>query len=443
MNRPFVHSLRRLRAAFWQRRVLTWLVRIGWLTLLVPTLAMAAYLGLGWQAAWYQWVLPMLLVGLLAGLWAIRPLPLAKLSRRLDDRLALQSRLSTALDLSDPDDNIIAYYLLQESGDIVSRLRRRVRLVGRGLWLEAQTFIAVVAVLGAMLLLDLLTVRLPEPGPVELPPPWQEPSAEDIIPPDLDLAPVQFPEAESPLQAPSPQDARQALQALADAFRDKAATHPVAEAIDRADLEAAGAALRRLADQLPELSEEARAQLADSMQQAADNINPDVPDFTQPLRRGSQSLRNNNLREGAESLEQLAEAVESVQDAPQEVAQEGNEEEGEQSQEPQPQPDQAGEQGGSSGSEMSEGQPPPPEQAPEAERLGVEGQPLELEESEAFEMEERTLQPAELTAPAGEERTPDSPFARPPTHAPMTGLGPDPLTYPWDKRDIIRRYFTP
>jgi hypothetical protein len=52
------------------------------------------------------------------------------------------------------------------------------------------------------------------------------------------------------------------------------------------------------------------------------------------------------------------------------------------------------------------------------------------------------LQPAELDALASDEVTQDSPFARQP--ATTSGdLGPDPLSYPWEKREVIRSYFTP
>jgi hypothetical protein len=71
----------------------------------------------------------------------------------------------------------------------------------------------------------------------------------------------------------------------------------------------------------------------------------------------------------------------------------------------------------------------------------VEGQPLELESDET--LEDRVLQPAELDAAAGNESTQDAPFARQPMSAANRDLGPDTLTYPWQKRDVIRRYFTP
>jgi hypothetical protein len=165
-------------------------------------------------------------------------------------------------------------------------------------------------------------------------------------------------------------------------------------------------------------------------------------------------LSQDNLRAAQQALEQLAEAIESIQETPQESAQaqptsSGQPQENSQSQSGESQEaqteenpgDQPPPEGGGSGAgagEEGEGSDQP---ASEEERLAVEGQPLELESDPA--QEERVLQPAELTAQAGDERTQDSPFARQPANRNPGDLGPDPLAYPWEKRDVIRRYFTP
>lgn len=73
----------------------------------------------------------------------------------------------------------------------------------------------------------------------------------------------------------------------------------------------------------------------------------------------------------------------------------------------------------------------------------MEGQPMELEpDPPKDEIDDSVLQPSELGAEASDELTEDSPFAKQSIDA-ATELGPDPLTYPWEKREIIRRYFTP
>jgi hypothetical protein len=245
---------------------------------------------------------------------------------------------------------------------------------------------------------------------------------------------------------------QQALEALADALRDQAVTRSVAEALDRGDLSGAADGLRRLADQLGELSEAARNQLGQSLQEAAESAGGNVPNLTEPLQSGSNALSEQNLQAAQQALEALAEALELLQETPPETAQaqpegsgqpqdnsnqsESGENQGGQNPSDQPQGDGSG--SGTGGGTEGEGND---QSASEAERLAVEGQALELESDPG--LEDRVLQPAELDAQAGSERTEDSPFARQPRQTSTGDLGPDPLIYPWEKRDVIRRYFTP
>ena len=455
---PLFNSLKRLRAAFWRRRAARWLLRIAWLALLVPTVVLAGYLWWDWQVQWYHWVFPMLALILVTILWAARPINLSKMVRRLDGRLGLQTRLVTGFEVSQlPEtspqvDNPVVQRLLQEAVGITAELRRRVRALNRALWLEMQALIAVSAVLSALLMLDALNPRLPTTEPVELPQPWQEPNADEVISPEPMLQPLAIP-PEMQAQDTSPQQMQAALQALAEALRDQAVSRAAAEAIERGDLSGAAEELRRLADRLSALSEDARQELGGTMQEAAEQIGEDAPGLSQPLQAGSSALESGNLPQAGQALEQLAEALEAAQQAPpQEAAQAPAEENPEdnqdnpaagnpaeqapQEQQSQPaEPDQAGGGGAGDGDGGSSDRPT------EEERLAVEGQPLELESDP--ELEERVLQPSELNAQAGDERTSDSPFARQPLNTSTGELGPDPLTYPWDKREVIRSYFTP
>jgi hypothetical protein len=455
--------LRRLRAAFWRRRAALWLLRTLWLSLLTPTLFMAGYLWLGWQARWYYWVLPMLLVDLLALLWAIRPIPLKKMSRRLDKRLGLRARLITAFEVGDTTkpaaqtDNIVTQRLLQESVQTLIGLRRHVRIFGRGFWAELQALIAVVALLSALLLLDALSPLLPHATPVDLPPGWQEPEADAVVPPDAELFPPPFSQEPQVQQTMSQEQTQQALEALADELRDEAVTRSIAEALDQGDLAGAAEGLRRLADQLGQLSEEAQGELGQSLQRAAESVGGNAPQLTEPLQSGSSALGQSDLRAAQQALEALAEAIESIQETPQESAQtqpqgggdqpqENSQTPSDQSQSQEPgQADSPGEadqqQGGGPGAGGGEEGEGDSQAGSEAERLAVEGQALELE-SDSSE-EERVLQPAELDAKAGSGSTQDSPFARQPVNTSGGDLGPDPLAYPWEKRDVIRRYFSP
>lgn len=456
VNSPLMRSLRRLRDAFWRRRAAHWLIRVLWLALLVPTIYMAGYLWLGWQAQWYYWLLPMLLVGLLTLFWSIRPLTLKKMVRRLDRRLGLRARLITAFEVSSskatgPTENPVVERLFLETVNTTINLRQRVRSFGRGFWIETQTLIAVAALFSALLMLDALRPNFPTAIPVELPPQWQEPRADEVIPPDPELFPPPFPPQVQARQQLSQEGLQRALESLADALRDQAATRSIAEAIDRGDLGGAAEGLRRLADQLGELSEQARGELGQSLQEAAEAIGADAPSLTEPSQAGSNALDNENLEAARQALEDLAEALEALEETPQETAQTPSENSNQPGENSQAQSDQNGEPsseqdqnpseqaGAGAGAGEGEGTGQPTEE----ERLAVEGEPLELESDPA--LEDRVLQPAELDAEAtaGDERTENSPFARQSVNATSSDLGPDPLSYPWQKREVIRQYFTP
>jgi hypothetical protein len=94
----------------------------------------------------------------------------------------------------------------------------------------------------------------------------------------------------------SQEQTQQALEALADALRDQAVTRAIAEALDRGDLSGAADGLRRLADQLGELSEQAQGELGQALQEAAENMVGNAPRLTEPLQSGSNALGQSDLR---------------------------------------------------------------------------------------------------------------------------------------------------
>jgi hypothetical protein len=434
---PLWQSLRSLQTAFWLRRVVHWLLRAAWLGLLVPTVYMAGYLWLDWEVHWYDWALPMLIISFLSVLWSMRPLTLWRIVRRLDNRLELQTRLATALEVSQGStENPVVEGLLEETTQITNDLRQRVRLLNRTFWSEMQALIAVGGLLGALLMLDALAPRIPTVPPVELPSTWQEPTAAEVISENPLLAEAIAPEEEQ--QVPfKDEDLETALQILAEVLRDHAATHSIAEAIDRGDLKEAAGGLRRLADQLDNLSETARTQLGDSLQQGADRIGDAAPSFTGPLQAGSESLDNNDLIGAGQALEELAQVLEQIEDSPADMV------------EPRPvesqpiSPDELDEtqlapQEETIDENTKSQEPKPPE---EEEHLDAEGPPVELESDP--EVDERVVQAADANAEASDEQAEDAPFTRQPLNTSTQELGPDPLTYPWEKREVVRRYFTP
>lgn len=443
LHPPLIRTLSRLQGAFWRRRLLHGVVRALWLALLVPTITMIGYLWWGWQIRWDIWVSVMVFVGFLTLVWSLRPLSLKNMVRRLDKLLRLRSQLITAFEASQYQpqaENPIVGQLLQNTVDLSVKLRRQINLVDRTFWLEMHTLVGIAAVLGALLIFDALTPRIPGAAVIDLPALGQEPEADDVVPPDPELQPP--PSLQDQLQQLSQAQLQAALEALAEALRDQAVTRAAAEALDRGDVGEAAQELRRLADQLGELSEDAQQGLGESLQEAADNIGEEVPGLTQPLQSGSTALATDNLPGAGQALEDLAETLEMIDEVMQEGQPESEGEAGSGEGDPE------GEGGGNaSGEGAGEGAGDGPggegddALGEEEERLPIDGQPLEIESDE--ELDDRVLQPAELDAEAGDQRTSDSPFARQALNATGDDLGPDPLTYPWEKREIIRQYFTP
>ena len=449
---PLERSLQRLQTALWRRRALTWAIRTAWLTLLVPVLVISGYYWRGWEVSILTLIFSMLGMALVTALWAVRPLRLSKIVRRLDQRLALRTRLTTAFEIGQAtpaamDDNPVIQRLLQETVQIVAVLRSQVRLFSRTFWLEMRTLIAVAGLLSGLIIVNGLRAQVPNNGAVALPVAWQEPTAAEVLSPDIQLQPPPPPQVQQTTLSQAQVQA--ILDALADALRDQAATRAAADALDRGDVPGAAEALRRLADQLDQLSEQAQGEIGQALQQAAEQIGQNAPQLSEALEAGSQTLQSGDQLGAGEALEAVAEALESlIEEQTQSAENEPNDQPGEPSPEPQaeaeaeaePDPPEGEAEGDTAGQGDGAGEGDGSGQPSEAERLAAEGEPLELESDS--ELESSVLQPAELDAEAGDKVTQDSPFAREP--ASLTGdLGPDPLTYPWDKRDVIRSFFTP
>jgi len=163
-----------------------------------------------------------------------------------------------------------------------------------------------------------------------------------------------------------------------------------------------------------------------------------APSLSEPLQAGSQALDKNDLPQAGKALEELAKAIEQVEDTPAEVA---HPKPFEQltvpaQQTPLEPKDETQPDNPDKNPPQEEKQPPA-----EEERLEAEGQPLELESDP--QTEEKVVQAADPNAEAADKQTEDTPFTRQPLNSPSQELGRDPLTYPWEKREVIRRYFTP
>jgi hypothetical protein len=92
-------------------------------------------------------------------------------------------------------------------------------------------------------------------------------------------------------RADSSAAAQQDLLALADAFDGNPLTKPVADAIRAGDYDRAAAELAEIASELDTLSPEAREELADSLDEAADSMTGDNPELQEQVEETADSLR--------------------------------------------------------------------------------------------------------------------------------------------------------
>jgi hypothetical protein len=438
-----LYALRQLQIRFWARRTAFGLMRAAWMALVVPVVVMMGYLWQGWQVPWYLWVPLMLLVGLVVILWSMRPIRMQRVVQRMDNRMDLQTRLTTAYEISQAPDadqqagNPVVQGLYVETEEIADVLREDVRVMNRAMWTEFQALIAVAAMLGALLMADALAPRLPHEASIDIPVEWQEPRANQLSSDTPPLAEAIAPEeaSTSPMHE---EDFQKALEILADVLRDHAATHAIAEAIDQTDTQLAANNLRRLADQLDDLSPQTRLEVGGLFQEAASKIGGIAPSITTPLQAGSDALAVDDLLAAGVAIEELARVIEQIEDDPTDIAEYKpveeekieNPEPVEMEQEEQPEPQQQ------SSEQQSEKEPPP-----EEERLSVEGEPLEIESDPPTD--EKVIEAAGPDAEATEEEAEGTPFTRQPLVSTNQDLGADPLIYPWERREIVRRYFTP
>jgi len=438
-------SLRQLQIRFWVRRAAFGIMRAAWIALLVPVVVMMGYLWRGWQVPWYLWVPLMLLIGLIVMLWSMRPIRMQRIVKRMDSRMALQTRLTTAYEISQSSNadeqanNPVVQGLYEETEEIADVLRDDVRVMNRAMWTEFQALIAVAAMLGALLMADALAPRLPHEASIDISADWQEPRAnslssdtpplaESIAPEDVNTSPM------------NEEDFQKALEILADVLRDHAVTHSIADAIDQHDTQLAANNLRRLADQLDDLTPQTRLEVGGLFQEAANKIGNIAPSITTPLQAGSDALAVDDLLAAGVAIEELARVIEQIEDDPTDIAEYKPVEEEqiknpesvdlEQESPPEQQQQQSSEQ------QQSEKEPPP-----EEERLSVEGEPLEIESDPPTD--EKVVEAADPDAEAGEEEAEGTPFTRQPLISTNQELGADPLIYPWERREIVRRYFTP
>jgi hypothetical protein len=438
MKQNLFRQLDQLAIDRWTRGAIRTMLCAAWLSLSVWCLGYAAILLLGWPLQ--RLALTAIALGMLGGaalVLALRGrLRPAQVARRLDRRFKLNEQLSTALEVSAAGkaSGPIAERLVAESTRTLAILRRRINARARPPWAEVTALIALALVLLGLTILASIQggpstiAALPLPGlrppDAEAPPPPEEPLAQEQ--PQAQTAPQneQAPGQAQPQTAPQP-GGQAAAERIADALRDQAPTRSAAEAIDQGNLAGAASELRELADQASALSERSRESLAQQLRDAAEDLRPSAPELAQQLEQSAAGLEQGG-QAAAQALDDLARAIESLQQGgqPGDGQGQGSGEQGGQSP------------GGSLGSgDGGQGQ----QQESPADRLGVEGVPLELEgegEGENVtgnaegQQSTRRVPPSETNS--GREQSGD-----------VVTTGEDPLRIPAELRDVVQGYFSP
>ncbi|MEM8529844.1 MAG: hypothetical protein AAGF95_03320 [Chloroflexota bacterium] len=468
MRYPLLRYLDQLSIDRWARTGTRAILRAVWLVGCVWCIGIGGHLLWGWLLRYD--ILGLISLGMIAIAVATlfrRRMSRQEVARRLDRRFQLHEQLATAMEQAHtrPERDSISSQLLTEASQTTHQVYQRIQRQQTFPWSELLAVIAMaLIVLGLCFMVDIGSIDNSLIGQRDPLPPLVQPSSteefvqEPFAPPENQQ---QDNQDGTPVQSqPNPNADPQTLSAIADALRDQGATRPAAEALDLGDLPAAAQELRELADQAGQLSATTRDDLANELQDAADQIEQNNPELADQLRESAEDLQRGE-QNAAQALEDLARAIEELQNPPPSQAQESGEQgEGGEQAATQPgetegeagqgegQPGGEGEQTGESSEQQSTqngagsgaGDSSSGEQRPAEStgRLGVDGQPLPLEA-------EGTGQDTELTNPDQQASGGISTgFTQGDTSSDQTvDIGNDPLRIPADERNVVQEYFSP
>jgi hypothetical protein len=427
-------QLDRLASDRWARRGVRMLLRASTLALSLVCLALGANLLLNLPLRW-SWVGAVALLCIAGGaVLVLRPRMRApEVARRLDRRFRLGEQLSTALEMG-PQAEGVGVYLNDQARRTMAQIRRQVVARQGFPWAELAMVIALVLLLAGMVILSGIGQRPPDAVAEPLPPLSAAPDPSERFPEEPFQPPPGAQQAPGPgdMAAPGPGDAA-AAAALADALRDQSVTRPAAEALDQGDVSGAASSLRELADQAGQLSEGAREDLAEALREAAEQIEQTNPGLAEQVAQSADGLEQ-GPQEAADALENLAGAVEQLGQGQQPGA--GQQGQGQGQGEEQ---GQAQSQGGSGAGQGA--LPGQQRESDSADRLGVDGVPLELES----EGEGDTPAEGEPDGPAsaGGGSSGSGDFSPGSQSGERVEIGDDPLRIPADLRDVVQDYFSP
>ena len=384
MDRHLVTQLSKLDAELTQQRRIRLSIRAVWIAGLVLCLGLIVR---GWTSMSLSLPILIVLTILVLALGLVYAwLPTRgtqKLAQELDHAYGLNEQLGTAHEIN--------YY--EERGGfsdvLVDRARRRLAILSNDvisatvepLRVEIQALSMIIVLFAGILLLGGMSRGLPNANVQPLPELAQrsasQPPNETSNEPDQPAPSGERPASNQQGGQPELNERdQQAADALAEALRDNAATRSAADALQQGDTQRAADELRELADQADQLSEQAQNDIADALDQAANDLQ-NQPELADRLRDQANRLRSDNPQAAQNALDDLAQTVEDLGNAEPSDSAANQNQQGAQGQKPSDQ-SSTGEQGQQENGSGGQGNNPASERraSPPADATGQGNLPL-------------------------------------------------------------------
>ncbi len=315
----FVQWMLEIQDRIWRQRLLLIALRAFSLSALVASLVCLGAIAKGTQPATAAIAVPAAMIGTLAFVyaWLQRPTRMG-LARFLDQGYRLDATLATSLELAQGEmDSQLAPHLLNHAARTAYRIGRAKRLRLHRIAQEQVMALALAIItLGVVLLLlisNTLDRRAFAPVPKLPDVKQQQPqtgvdaNGNQTALSDQQLTPEQLQQ----LAVQSAQ-AQQDLQRLADALNDNSATKQVAQDIQNGDYSAAARDLQQVASNLSQLSPDAQKNIANDLQQAANQNTSGNQPLTDAEKNAAQALQQGNGNDASQSIRNLANQVQQT-----------------------------------------------------------------------------------------------------------------------------------
>ncbi len=301
-------SLSRLRTLVFTQRAARLLLRAAWTWLAGYLMGWGVYTLWSWLPLTVYWFALGAALAAPALIAIFRPLRTRRLAWQVDRHLEAREQVTTALHLAegDRDHNRVEDLLIEDAASLLRGFLPRTLRLGWWLQRDAEALGVVLGLLAAIILVGNITgnirsLALGGAG-IGLPGLASAPSYDDVFPsgiPGLSDPLVGDPEgnAASGSGGMTPEEIAaidNILSDLGEALSEHPETAEAGEALQDGDLEGAAAAIERTADNVDLLPEEARQNMQEALQQAA------------------QQARAAGQEELAEDLERAAAALEST-----------------------------------------------------------------------------------------------------------------------------------